>query len=147
MPGKKAVSAKRATGTPASRGPGAAGKADGDAAFRAWLKGVPDRHRTLVERLHAIIADELPGARCTIKWSMPMYGLPGRGWIVHVAPFKGYVAVGFFAGAQLEPPPPFGESGTMRRVRIADASGLDERRVRSWLQQAAKLPGWGKVPA
>jgi hypothetical protein len=125
--------------------PGTAGKAEGGAAVRRWMAGVNPAHRPMVERLDALMGETVPDVKRAIKWSTPMYGRAGQGWFASVASFKNYVSLGFFAGANLEPPPPEGEGKGMRRVNLRDMSEFDERQFRSWIQQAASIQGWGRV--
>lgn len=139
-PPKKAPAKKAAFGRA-----GTAGKGEGDEAVQAWIAGVKPQHRDLVTKLDALVGKEIPDVKRAVKWSTPFYGRAGQGWLVTVASFKEYVSVGFFAGTMLKPTPPEGESGTMRRVKIHDASEYDEKQLRSWVQQAAKLQGWGKA--
>jgi len=124
---------------------GTAGKADGDDAVREWLKAVRPDQRAILKRLDALITESVPGVRKALKWSMPMYGLPGIGWFAHVAAYKNYVTLGFFKGTELSPVPPYGGSQTMRRVNIPSMEAVDEPLFRSWIQQAATRPGWGKI--
>lgn len=126
--------------------PGTAGKAEGAAAVRAWMAGVNPAHRPIVEKLDALIGDVVPDVKRAIKWSTPMYGRVGQGWFASVASFKNYVSLGFFAGTNLDPPPPFGEGHGMRRINIRDMSEYDEKRFRSWIEQASRIQGWGTVP-
>lgn len=145
-PAKKAPARKAAAAAKPSFGrPGTAGKAEGDAAVRAWMEGVRPEHRRLVERLDALVAEEVPDVKRAVKWSMPMYGREGQGWFAHVGSFKDFVALGFFAGAELSPPPPHGEGQGMRRVRIHGEGDLDERQLRAWVRQASRIKGWGKA--
>lgn len=143
-PAKKAAK-KAAARKPAFGRPGTAGKADGDDAVRAWIAGVKREQRPIVERLDALIAEEVPGVKRAVKWSMPIYGRAGHGWFAHLGSFKDYVALAFTEGARLVPPPPVGESERMRRVWIHDMSELDEARIRDWIRQAAALEGWSRV--
>lgn len=142
---KKAAAKKRAAKKPAFGRPGTAGKAEGDAAVQAWLAAQRADQRPTLERLDALITATIPGVKKALKWSMPMYGLPGKGWIAHIAAFKEHVALGFFAGAQLEPPLPEGEGKGMRRVKLRAPADYDEARLRGWIEQAARIPGWGKA--
>lgn len=144
-PGRKRVPRKASAAKPRFGRPGTAGKAEGDAAVRAWMSGVKAAHRPLVERLDALIGETVPHVKRAIKWSTPMYGVEGQGWFASVASFKNYVSLRFFAGASLDPPPPFGEGKGMRGVNIRDLSEYDESRFRSWIKQASSLPGWGTV--
>ena len=138
--GKKAPATKPAFGRP-----GTAGKAEGDAAVRAWMQGVKPEHRPLVEKLDALIAEVVPDVKRAIKWSMPMYGREGMGWFASVASFKEHVRLSFFVGTSLTPPPPDGESATMRAINLRGVGDYDETRFRSWIRQAASIQGWGKA--
>lgn len=132
---------------------------DGDAGVRAWIDGVKPAHRGMVARIDALIGAVIPKVRRAIKWrkptqplGVPVYGLPGKGWMVLMWSFKNHVSVGFVAGTLLEPPPPVDKmaspwSRTLpfrgRRADYPDASAFDEAQLRSWLEQARDLPGWG----
>jgi hypothetical protein len=142
---KKPAAKKAAAKKPAFGRSGTAGKAEGDAAVRAWIAGVKPEHRPLVERVDALIAEIVPDVKRAVKWSMPMYGRAGQGWFAHIGAFKNHVAVGFFLGTSLDPPPPAGESGKMRRVNIHGPDEYDEKQLRSWIKQAASMKGWGTV--
>ena len=127
---------------------------------QAWIDGVKPEHSALARRIDALISEIIPDVRCAIKWrkpsqplGIPFYGLPGHGWIVAMWSFKDRLGVGFFAGTLLHPEPPVismagpwnrGSSVKARRVDIHDDSEFDEVQLRSWLEQAVKLPGWGK---
>src|SRR5688572_15837682 len=80
-PARKAGAKRGDAAKPAFGRPGTAGKAEGDDAVKAWLDGVKPEHQEMVRKLDALIGRELPGVRRAIKWSMPLYGLPGQGWI------------------------------------------------------------------
>lgn len=143
---KKATARKTAPAAKPTFGrAGTAGKGEGEAAVRAWMASVKPEHRPIVERLDALIADTVPDVRRAVKWSMPMYGREGQGWFAHVGSFKDYVAFGFFAGVDLQPQPPYGESAGMRRVRIHGVADFDEAQLRSWVRQASQIKGWGKA--
>jgi hypothetical protein len=137
---KKAAPAKKVFGRP-----GTAGKAEGDAAVKSWMRGVDPAHRPIVQKLDALIGDVVPNVKRAIKWSTPIYGIEGQGWIASIASFKNYVSLGFFSGASLKPPPPFGEGKGMRRINLKDMSEVDERLFRSWVKQASQIKGWGTV--
>ena len=134
---------------------------DGATGVRAWINGVKPEHRLLAQRLDALIAKTIPGVRRAIKWrkpsqplGVPFYGLPDQGWIVAMWSFKDRVGVGFFAGTLLHPEPPVtsmagpwnrGTKVKARRIDIYDGSDYDEAQLRSWLEQARELPGWGNA--
>ena len=64
------------------------------------------------------------------------------------------LSVGFIAGTLLDPEPPVTKmSGPWnrnsdykaRRIDIKNESEFDEKLIRSWIEQAKKLPGWSKI--
>lgn len=138
-------SAKKASKTPSFGRPGTAGKAEGSAGVKAWMASVKPEHRPIAKKLDRLIEETVPGVRRAVKWSSPMYGLPGKGWFASMASFKNYVALAFFKGAALSPPPPFGEGKEMRRINIETIDQVDEKLFRAWIEQASSRPGWGKV--
>lgn len=126
---------------------------DGTADVKEWLAAVKPEHRKLVRRIDALIGKTIPGIQRHVKWrkpsqplGVPFYGRPGQGWIVAMWSFKEYVGVGFFAGPKLEPVPA-SVAAQVRRVDIHDESEYDEAQMRSWLEQARDLPGWGSGSA
>jgi hypothetical protein len=154
----------RSTGSKPAQVPGScANNADGAAGVRAWIVGVKLEHRSLVNRIDALIGEVIPDIRRAIKWrkpsqplGVPFYGLPGQGWIAAMWSFKDRVGLGFIAGTLLDPEPPVtsmagpwnrGASMKARRIDIHDESEFDEAQIRSWLEQVRDLPGWGDVSA
>ena len=144
-PAKKAAKKAAAPRKLAFGKPGTAGKAEGDDAVRAWMEAVKPEHRGIVERLDALIGETVPDVKRAIKWSMPMYGRAGIGWFATVASFKEHVRLSFFSGVDLDPQPPLGESEGMRAVKLRSDADYDEKRFRAWIEQAASIPGWGKL--
>jgi len=121
-------------------------KGDGDAPVQAYIKAIPGWKRDLAGRLDAIITRAFPAVRKAVRWNSPFYGVQGGSWFLSFHCFTKYVKVTFFSGASLSPLPP-GES-KMKKVRhfdIHEGEDLDEKRFASWVEQAARLPGWGKV--
>lgn len=148
---KPATRGNRRTARPAATArkpfgrPGTTGKAEGDAAVRAWMEGVKPGNRPIVVKLNALIGKAVPRVTRAIKWGMPFYGLEGRGWFAYIGSFKNYVSLGFFAGTSLDPTPPVGEGKGMRRINIHNWGEYDEKQLRSWIKQASSIKGWGTV--
>jgi len=119
-------------------------KADGDAPVQAYIAAMPGWKRDLGRRLDALIVRHVPGVKKAVKWNSPFYGVEGRGWFLSVHCFTKYVKVCFFCGASLRPVPP-GESKQkdVRYLDIHEDDTLDEKRLASWIRQAASIPGWG----
>lgn len=118
-------------------------KADGDAPVQAYIAALPSWKRDVGRRLDALVARTVPDVRKAAKWNSPFYGVEGQGWFLSFHCFMKYVKVTFFRGASLRPVPP-GESKhkDVRYLDIRQDDQLDEKRVVSWIRQAAKLPGW-----
>lgn len=116
-------------------------KADGEAPVRAYIGAMPGWKRDFGTRLDALITKTIPGVRKAVKWNSPFYGVEGRGWVVSFHVFTNYVKVTFFSGTSLSPSPAGGNAKDARWINVTEED-FDEQQMRSWLQQAARLPGW-----
>jgi len=113
---------------------------------------VPAEQQRLVRHLDRLILQAVPDAVCAVKFrkpsnplGVPFYGLQGGGWIASVNSLKGRVRLIFFAGLDLKPMPPLAAPPKARGIDYASDDEVDEKQFKSWLQQAKKLPGWGRV--
>ena len=78
-----------------------------------------------------------------VKWNSPLWGVPGQGWFLGLHCFKAYIKLAFFKGASLKPMPPVAAADPdARYLHLHSMSELDEAAMRSWIRQAAALPGW-----
>ncbi|HVL88270.1 MAG TPA: DUF1801 domain-containing protein [Candidatus Thermoplasmatota archaeon] len=109
-------------------------------------------HRALVKRIDRVLRSEIPDVVATIKFrkpsqpeGVPFYGRPGYGWIAAMWSFKARVTVGFFGGVELDPPPPRSQGARTRLVDYSEAAQVDEKQLRAWVRQAARVQGWAKV--
>jgi hypothetical protein len=136
--------AKQRTAARGARRPAkaATSSAAGAAAVRAYITALPAGQRPIAQRFDALIARLLPSARRVIKWGMPFYGIPGRGWIVSCGGFPKFVKITFFQGIRLRPLPPVISGSQMRCVDLARAADFDPKTIAAWVRQAAKLPGF-----
>ena len=126
--------------------------ADGRQGVQAWLDHVRPEQQGLVRRLDRMILEAIPDAACAVKFrkptnplGVPFYGLPGGGWIASVNSLKAQVRLIFFAGRALKPMPPLAAPPQARGIDFHSDDEVDEKRLKAWLQQAKKLPGWGRV--
>ena len=110
--------AKRAAAKRVGGRSGAAGSADGDAAVRAYIASLVPWQRTLAQLFDDIAAREVPALRRVIKWGMPFYGVPDRGWVVSCGALADCVKVTFFHGASLKPLPPVGTGKQLRAIDL-----------------------------
>jgi hypothetical protein len=118
-------------------------KGDGDAPVQAYIAAMPGWKREVGRRLDALIARAVPGVRKAVRWNSPFYGVEGRGWFLAFHVFSRSVKVTFFRGASLHPLPPGASKveGT-RSLDIREDEPIDEKRLASWIRQAAAMPGW-----
>ena len=141
---KKKTTSKRAPAKPRllSGGNPQIAKGDGDAPVQAYIAAMPGWKRDVGRRLDALIVRAVPGVRKAVKWNSPFYGVDGQGWFLSLHCFTNYVKVAFFRGTSLRPVPPgASKHEDVRYVDIREGQ-LDEKRLTTWIRQAAVLPGW-----
>ena len=120
-------------------------KADGDAPVQAYIAAMPGWKRDVGRRLDALIVRAIPGVCKAIRWNSPFYGIEGQGWFLSFHCFTKYVKVAFFRGASLRPlPPGASKQKDVRYLDIHEHDALDESRFTAWVEQASRLPGYGK---
>ena len=121
-------------------------KADGDAPVQAYIRAMPGWKRAVGSRLDSLIVSTVPQVRKAVRWNSPFYGMEGQGWFLSYHCFTKYVRVTFFNGRSLRPLPP-GESKQehVRYLDVHEDEPLDEAQLAAWVQQASRLPGWGKA--
>jgi hypothetical protein len=89
----------------AARGGRRAGKADGERDVLAKIAEMPERDRTLAERLHAIIKASAPGLSSKTWYGMPAYAKDGKVvcYFQSAHKFKArYATLGFNDAANLD---------------------------------------------
>jgi hypothetical protein len=118
-------------------------KADGDAPVQAYIAAMRGWKSEVGRRIDAVVVATVPDVTKAVKWNSPFYGVDGQGWFLSYHCFTRYVKVTFFSGAALRPLPP-GESKSQdaRYLDIHEDDELDEALLATWIEQAAKLPGW-----
>ena len=52
------------------------------------------------------------------------------------------VNIVFFGGADLDPPPPLGDADRSRYVKVKTLEEAQEPQMRTWVEQAGRVPGW-----
>lgn len=108
----------------------------------AWIAGCMPAVQPLVRAVDELIRATVDGLRYAVKWGQAHYGTDAQGWIIQVAAYHRSVNVVFFSGVDLEPPPPLGEGPRERYVKLRSPGEVADPRLRSWISQAAGLPGW-----
>jgi hypothetical protein len=115
---------------------------DSHADIDDWIRRVmPDLH-PVVKRLDGLIRETIPGLHYAVKWKKAYYGLTELGWIIEMVAYDVSVNVVFLSGTEFDSPPPLGTTGRTRYVKVKTLDEADEPEMRSWIEQAGRVPGW-----
>lgn len=118
-------------------------KADGDAPVQAFIAAMPGWKSDVGRRLDELIEEAVPNVRKAVKWNTPFYGIEGQGWFLGFHVLTRYIKVAFLFGASLRPKPPVASKDkNARYYHIHEGEVIDETQFKSWVKQAASLPGW-----
>ncbi len=118
-------------------------KGDGNAPVQAYLAALSGWKQELGARVDALITRTVPKVAKAVKWNSPFYGIEGQGWFLSIHVFTRYLKIAFFRGVELEPlPPKPSKHRDVRYLDIYEQDVLDEKKLASWIKQAAALPGW-----
>lgn len=82
-----------------------------------------------------------PQVQFGVKWNRPFYFIPGKGWIIELAPYNKSVNIVFLQGAELPDPPALG-SGQSRYIKVYSLAEATTKQVGAWI--AAAGGGAGK---
>ena len=83
----------------------------------------------------------VPQVHKAVKWNQPFYGFKDEGWFLSFRCYTEYVQLQFFRGTSLDPiPPKASKHDEVRYFDIHEGDDLDEDQLRSWIEQASKLP-------
>ncbi|UMG92126.1 DUF1801 domain-containing protein [Nocardioides sp. TF02-7] len=117
-------------------------KGDGDGPVQDYIAAMPGWKSSVGKRLDRIVTEATPDLRKAVKWNQPFYGTDDNGWFLSFRCYTKYVQVQLLNGAELDPVPP--KESKHPRVRYLDLhedDDLDEDQLRSWVDQARRLPG------
>jgi hypothetical protein len=107
-----------------------------------WISRVmPDLH-PIVKSLDEQIRELIPELRYAVKWKRAFYGLPALEWIVEMVAYDVSVNVVFLGGADFDSPPPLGDTGRSRYVKVRTVEEAQSSEMVGWIEQAAHVPGW-----
>ncbi|ALU38586.1 histidine kinase [Kocuria flava] len=117
-------------------------KGEGEAPVRAYIAAMPGWKRAVGQRLDELVTETVPGVHKAVKWNQPFYGHEGEGWFLAFRCYTRYVQVQFFRGSSLDPvPPKASKHPEVRYLDLHEDDEPDEAQLRSWIGQAARLPG------
>jgi hypothetical protein len=107
-----------------------------------WISRVmPDLH-PIVKSLDEQIRELIPELRYAVKWKRAFYGVPILEWIVEMVAYDVSVNVVFLGGADFDSPPPLGNTGRGRYVKVRTPEEAQSSEMVGWIEQAARVPGW-----
>ena len=117
-------------------------KGEGDGPVQDYIAAMPGWKRDVGQRLDALIVRAFPPVHKAVKWNQPFYGHEDGTWFMAFRCYTKYVQVQLFRGTSLEPvPPKASKHPEVRYLDIHEDDELDEKLLRSWVEQAAALPG------
>lgn len=100
------------------------------------------RAQAIGKRIDELIEAVVPDVQKAVKWNQPHYGVDDDGFFMSYRCYTKYVQVQFLKGASLDPmPPKASKHNEVRYLDMHEDDDLDEKQLRSWIEQAAKLPG------
>ena len=96
----------------------------------------------IVQHLDALFREQIPDLHYAVKWKKAYYGLPDVGWIIEMVAYDVSVNVVFLGGADLEPPPPLGDTDRSRYLKVRTLDEAQGPDLLAWIRQAGDVPGW-----
>jgi hypothetical protein len=115
---------------------------DSHAEIEDWIQRVMPDLNPMVKILDKQIRETFPGLQYAIKWKKAYYGLPDLGWIIEIVAYDVSVNVVFLGGADFDSPPPLGDTGRSRYVKLKTLDETKAPEIRQWIEQAGSVPGW-----
>lgn len=112
------------------------------AEIEAWIKRVMPELNPIVTWLDETISASIPGVQHALKWKKAFYGSADLGWVIELVAYDVSVNVVFHGGADFDPPPPSGDTGRSRYVKVRTLEEAQTPEVRAWIEQAGRVPGW-----
>lgn len=117
-------------------------KGEGDGPVQDYIAAMPDWKHHVGKRLDELVTRLTPDVRKAVKWNQPFYGAGDDGWFLSFRCYTKYVQVQFLNGTALDPvPPKESKHPKVRYLDIHEDDDLDEGLLRSWVEQASRLPG------
>lgn len=107
-----------------------------------WIGRVMPDLNPVVTRLDEMIRETIPKLHYAVKWRKAYYGLPDAGWIIEMVAYDVSVNVVFLGGAEFDTPPPLGDTGRSRYVKLRTVEEVEQPELKQWIEQARGVPGW-----
>lgn len=117
-------------------------KGEGDGPVQAYIAAMPGWKQGIGRRLDALVERTVPDVQKAVKWNQPFYGAGDGGYFLSYRCYTRYVQVQFLRGTSLDlMPPKASKHDEVRYLDIHEDDDLDEEQLRSWVEQASRLPG------
>lgn len=107
-----------------------------------WLRRVMPDLQPIVAHLDREIRDALPDLQYAVKWRKAFYGVPELGWVIELVSYDVSANIVFHGGADFDDPPPLGETGRSRYVKVRSLAEARAPEIRAWIEEAGRVPGW-----
>ena len=108
-----------------------------------WMRGLMPGLQPMVQRLDELIRQTLPAPQqFAVKWKKAYYGLADQGWVIEMVAYDVSVNVVFLGGADFDPPPPLGDTGRTRYIKLRTLDDVQQPELQKWIEQAGRVPGW-----
>lgn len=117
-------------------------KGEGNAVVQDYIAAMPGWKKAVGKKLDSLIGEVVPDAHKAVKWNQPFYGSEEGTFFLSFRCYTHYVQVAFHNGTSLDPmPPKESKHEEVRYLDIREDDELNEKQLKSWLKQAADLPG------
>lgn len=107
-----------------------------------WFGEIMPSMQPIVRSVDETIRATVPNLHYGVKFHRAFYGLPDLGWIIEIAPYFKSVNILFLGGAEFDPPPPLGDTGRTRYVKITTVEEGQHPDIRGWIERSGRTPGW-----
>ena len=107
-----------------------------------WIrKTMPDLN-PIVASIDAQIRKGIKDLQFAVKWKKAYYGTATLGWVIELVSYDVSANVVFHGGADFKVPPPLGESGRSRYIKVKSVDEAETPAMKTWIAEAGKTPGW-----
>ena len=107
-----------------------------------WMNSQMPDLQPIVKGLDGLIRDTLSDLEYAVKWKKAYYGVTDQGWVIEIVAYDVSVNIVFLGGADLDPPPPQGESDRSRYLKVRSWDEVNKTQVQEWVREAGSVPGW-----
>ncbi len=115
---------------------------EGHAEIDEWMRRVMPDLQPIVKHFDEVIRDTIPELQYAIKWKKVYFGLAELGWIIEMVAYDVSVNLVFHGGAEFDAPPPLGDTGRSRYIKVTSLEQAQAPEIRKWIEEAARVPGW-----